>query len=105
MLRPAGGARFVQAGISTWWDPPVADREQMRDAARAVGDLLADRHGYRGAFGIDGVLTADGFRPHELNPRFSDGLNAIGRWLPHVPLSLLDSAVRSSGELDMTCVR
>ena len=32
------------------------------------------RLGYRGAFGIDGVLTADGFRPTEFNTRVSAGL-------------------------------
>ena len=50
-----------------------ADREAMRDAVRRVGAHLQRAHGYRGAFGIDGVLTADGFRPTELNTRMSAG--------------------------------
>ena len=49
----------------------------MRDAARRVGAHLQRAHGYRGAFGIDGVLTADGFRPTELNTRMSAGATAL----------------------------
>ena len=54
--------------------PAPADREAMRDAARRVGEHLRSAYGYRGAFGIDGVMTADGFRPTELNTRVSAGL-------------------------------
>jgi hypothetical protein len=49
----------------------------MRAAARRVGAHLQDDHGYRGAFGVDGVLTADGFRPTELNTRMSAGATAL----------------------------
>ena len=41
------------------------------------GAHLQRAHGYRGAFGIDGVLTADGFRPTELNTRMSAGASAV----------------------------
>ena len=101
MLRPAGGHRFVQAGISTWWDPTSAQRDEMRTAARRVGEALAGEHRYRGAFGIDGILTADGFRPHELNPRFSGGINTINKGTADVPLNLLDQTVRSGANLDV----
>lgn len=74
MLRKTGERRFVYGGLSTYWDPAPADREEMRALARRVGDHLQSAHGYRGAFGIDGVLTADGFRPTELNTRMSAGL-------------------------------
>ena len=67
ILRDAAGRQFVYGGLSTYWDPPPADREEMRDVARRVGEHLRAAYGYRGAFGIDGVLTADGFRPTELN--------------------------------------
>ncbi len=70
---------FVYGGLGTSWDPPAADREQMRDLARRTGEQLRDRVGYRGAFGIDGVLTVDGFRPTELNARLSGGLGAMAR--------------------------
>lgn len=99
MLRPVGGTGFVQAGISSWWDPSAAQRHQMRAAARATGEVLARVHGYRGAFGIDGILTAEGFRAHELNPRFSGGISALNKGVD-VPLNLLDQTVRSGVHLD-----
>lgn len=73
--------RFVYGGQGTSWDPPAEDRARMRDLARRTGELLRTRVGYRGGFGIDGVLTEDGFRPTELNPRFSAGLATLGRAL------------------------
>lgn len=80
---------FRMGGMSSWWDPSDADRSEMRDLVRRVGALLADRVGYRGGFGIDGVLTRDGFRPTELNPRFTGGLMTLARGMPAVPLELL----------------
>ncbi|MET1060818.1 MAG: hypothetical protein ABWX84_14555 [Nocardioides sp.] len=68
---------FTYGGLSTFWDPPAADREEMRDVARRVGEHLRTTRGYAGMFGIDGVLTADGFRPTELNPRMSAGAAAV----------------------------
>ena len=77
MLRDPVRREFVYGGLGTFWDPPEEDREQMRDAVRRVGAHLQQAHGYRGAFGIDGVLTADGFRPTELNTRMSAGVTTI----------------------------
>lgn len=77
MLRNVAGRRFVYGGLGTSWDPPPADRDEMRAAVRRVGAHLRSAHGYRGAFGIDGVLTADGFRPTELNTRMSAGATTI----------------------------
>jgi hypothetical protein len=77
-LRDAARRQFVYAGLGTYWDPPVHDREEMRETARRVGDHLAAAHGYRGAFGIDGVLGEDGFVPTELNTRMSAGATAVG---------------------------
>jgi hypothetical protein len=60
----------------------------MREVARRVGAYLARVEGYLGPYGVDGVLTVDGFRPTELNPRMSAGagvqLGAID-----LPLGLL----------------
>jgi hypothetical protein len=89
MLRRPAGNRFILGGMSTWWDPSDADREEMRDLVRRVGAILVDRVGYRGGFGIDGVMTRDGFRPTELNPRFTGGLMTLARSMPDVPLELL----------------
>jgi hypothetical protein len=71
------GRSFTYGGLSTYWDPPRADREEMRAVARRVGEHLRTTRGYAGAFGIDGVLTADGFRPTELNPRLSAGAATV----------------------------
>lgn len=75
------GRRFVYGGQGTTWDPPEEDRAQMRELVRRTGALLRERVGYRGGFGIDGILTCDGFRPTELNPRFSGGLGTLARGL------------------------
>ena len=74
IVRDVPGRRFLYGGLSTHWDPTPADRETMRDAARRVGEHLRSAYGYRGAFGIDGVMASDGFRPTELNSRVSAGL-------------------------------
>lgn len=77
-LRNVEHRRLVYGGLSSWWDPAPADREEMRHVARRVGEHLRSAYSYRGAFGIDGVLTADGFRPTELNTRMPAGLNVAG---------------------------
>jgi hypothetical protein len=72
-LRKVATREFVYGGLSSYWDPPNADRAEMRAVARRVGGWLQAEHDYRGAFGIDGVLTANGFRPTELNTRLAAG--------------------------------
>ncbi len=67
--------------------PAERVRDEMRDAARRVGEQLRDEVDFRGAFTLDGVATADGFRPTELNPRFGAGLMVITRGLDGVPLT------------------
>jgi hypothetical protein len=89
ILRDPARARFVVAGLGTLWDPPGQVRREMRAAARRVGELLSERYAYRGGFGVDGVATADGFRPTELNPRFSAGLSRLSRAAPDLQLELL----------------
>ena len=92
-LRRPGSGRLRYAGAATFWDPPAADREVMRDLARRVGDGLRERVGYRGAFTVDGVLAAEGFLPTELNPRLGAGLSIMTRDLPDLPVGLLDRAL------------
>lgn len=84
ILRRTDRPGFVYARAATFWTPPNEVVEEMRGAARSVGRELARSVGYRGAFGIDGVCTRDGFRPTELNPRFSVGhaLRAAAAELP-----------------------
>ncbi len=81
--------RFVYGGQGTFWDPPEVDREQMRELVRRTGEHLRDRVGYRGGFGIDGVLTKDGFRPTELNARMSAGLTSLARTVDVASFQLL----------------
>jgi hypothetical protein len=81
--------RFVYAGMGTTWSPPDADTGAMRDLARRLGRHLRDERDYRGAFGIDGVLTADGFRVTEVNSRFSGGLTRLHRAAPDAQLELV----------------
>jgi hypothetical protein len=91
VLRDRARGRFSYAGISTWWDPPAADRVSMRAAARRAGALLGSEFGFRGGFSLDGVLTEDGFLPTELNSRFSGGLARISRAVPELPMVLLQA--------------
>jgi hypothetical protein len=87
--------RFVYGGQGTTWDPPDADREQMRELVRRTGEHLRAEVGYRGAFGIDGVMTAAGFRPTEINTRFSGGLAALATGLDQDLLTMLQFACLS----------
>ena len=71
-------ARWPTAG---WAAPGTRRRRTARRCApppAAWARTCSATHGYRGAFGIDGVLTADGFRPTELNTRMSAGATALG---------------------------
>lgn len=86
------GRRFVYAGCATYWDPPDPIREQMRSVARATGAQLAVELDFRGTFTVDGVVSADGFWPTELNPRFGAGINAIAR-ATDLPILLVNDLV------------
>jgi hypothetical protein len=48
--------------------------------------------GYRGFFTVDGVLTVDGFRPTEINPRFGAGLLGLAAAMVDLSLPLLHRA-------------
>jgi hypothetical protein len=91
-LRAPTAPRLRYAGTSTVWDPEPADREAMRDVARRIGGALRAEVGYRAFFTVDGVLTAEGFRPTEVNPRFGAGLLGMRDALPDLPLPLLHRA-------------
>ena len=80
-------------GTSTIWDPPPDDREAMRGIAVRVGELLRAEVGYRGSFTIDGVMTAAGFLPTELNPRFGAGMFRFMPGCPELPLYFVDAAM------------
>lgn len=100
VLRPATGDRLFYAGCSTWFDPNPKDRETMRELARRVGIALRKRVGFRGSFGIDGVLAEEGFLPTELNPRLGAGVSTLAGALGDLPLILLCLAIAEGEELD-----
>ena len=74
-LRHADRRELRYTGVATFWDPSDDDRDDMRNAACRAGKTLRDEVSYRGLFTLDGVITADGFRPTELNPRGGAGLS------------------------------
>lgn len=100
VLRVAGTGRLQYAGAASWWDPPAADREALRAVARRTGAYLQRSFGYRGVFTVDGVLTADGFRPTELNPRFGAAMGVLCRGVPELPILMLHFAAIEGEALD-----
>ncbi len=99
VLRPAAGDRLHYAGCATAFDPLPDDRKAMRDLAYRVGAALRETVGYRGPFGIDGILAEDGYFPTELNARAG---GAMGRPLAQggLPLAPLCLAVTEGERLD-----
>lgn len=85
ILRTLDTPGFLYGRVGNLWSPSPDDAEAMRAAVRRVADVLSERVGYLGSFGIDGVLTRDGFRPTELNPRMSVG-SAIQWFASGLPL-------------------
>ncbi len=100
VFRRPGRGQFLYAGFATFWDPSDEDRQEMRAMARRVGEALRREVGYRGAFTVDGIITARGFLPTELNPRSGGAFAWLTRGEPEFPLSLLDKAVRHGCPVD-----
>jgi hypothetical protein len=92
-LRPPGASRLQYAGAGTWFDPPAADREQMRAAVRRLGALLQTDHGFAGTFTVDGIVGADGWVPTELNPRYGAGMGYASALYPDLAFGLLHQMV------------
>ncbi len=99
ILRKPGTRDLRYAGAATWWDAPPEGADEMRAAARRVGAHLRTAVGYRGAFSIDGLLTGDGFRPTELNPRYSIGLGLQMAQVEGMP-TLLNRTVIAGEDLE-----
>lgn len=100
VLRRPGQTTFRYAGAATFWDPPAADRAAMRALAKRVGAALREAVGFAGVFTIDGVMTAEGFRPTEINPRFGAALKIMAAGAGAPPMRLLDLMLRSGVALD-----
>ena len=95
------GNDLVYAGCATFWDPPDDVREHMRTVARRAGEQLAHEVDFRGTFTVDGVVTSNGFRPTELNPRFGAGINTIGR-ASMLPIVLLNDLIVAGHEIGLS---
>ncbi|MDH3247835.1 MAG: ATP-grasp domain-containing protein [Acidimicrobiia bacterium] len=100
IARRVDGSGFRYLGMATTWDPDPAQREVMRDAARHMGAFLDGLVRYRGPFSIDGVMTPDGFRPTELNPRMSAGFGIQAANVPDLRAGLLTRAL-VEGDIDV----
>jgi len=98
------GNDFVYAGCATFWDPPSSVRRQMRRVARLAGAQLADEVDFRGTFTVDGVVSADGFWPTELNPRFGAGINTIAR-ASGLPVLLLNELIAGGHDIGRSSVQ
>lgn len=82
VLRRATGNGLQYMRAATFWDPSDAGRQEMRRAAKRIGEYLRSTYDYRGAFTIDGVMTRDGFRPTELNPRVGAAMFMLHKGFP-----------------------
>ena len=93
-LRGARAPRLRFAGAGTIWDPPTSrPRRDPRRRAPRVGARLRDRVGFRGAYTVDGILSADGWVANECNPRFGAGLQYTRAASPGLALDLLHHVV------------
>jgi hypothetical protein len=99
VLRRVGRSDLFYAGMASTWDPPPAQRDDLRGLARRVGDHVRRTVGYRGVFTVDGVMTRDGFRPTELNPRFGAAAGILAS-AANIPLYLLHLAVVDRPDVD-----
>ena len=93
IARLGQGTGFRYLGMATTWDPDPEERAAMRAVARRMGVYLDELVGYRGPFSIDGVATAQGFRPTELNPRMSGGFGVQAATVPDLHVGLLTRAL------------
>lgn len=100
VLRKPESSEFFYAGTASFYDPAPADREDMRATAKKVGNALRDMVNFKGVFTIDGVMTKDGFRPTELNPRYGAGVMPLLKGLTDFPLELIAQTVISGSDSD-----
>ncbi|MFG3284428.1 hypothetical protein [Streptomyces sp. NPDC048111] len=105
LLRPheeivleARGA-LLSAGCSGHWVPGDPARRSLEDTALAVGAELRERHGYRGAFQLSGLLVGDGFLPWELGLRTGAGHALFEGGQPNLSTALLHAALVAGHDL------
>ena len=92
-LRAPSPPRLRYCGCATFFDLPSDQVAMMQAAVRRVGEYLRATVGYRGAFTMDRIASADGWVATECNPRFGAGLGYVDHVLPELTLKLLHYAV------------
>jgi len=70
--RPGQGS-FLCAGAV----PTLGDTSDLVAQTERIGAGLRERLGYRGGFSVDGILTASGFLPTDLNARLTSAMEAV----------------------------
>lgn len=104
-LRTGVGGKFRYAGCGSTYDPPAETRDQMRNLARRVGEWLRASVGYRGTFTLDGVATADGFLPTEINTRYGGAMGCLEDALPELPLALIQVALVAGHDVGVSSIQ
>jgi len=102
--RRQGQARFLYAGCASYYDPPARIREEMRNLARRVGERLRETVDYRGTFTLDGIATAEGFLPTEINTRYGAAMTCFEDALPRLPLALVQVALVAGHDLGVSSI-
>lgn len=102
--RRTESARFLYAGCASFYDPPAAIRDEMRNLARRVGEQLRASVGYRGTFTLDGVATSEGFRPTEVNTRYGGAMTCFEDALPQLPLALVQVALVAGHDIGISSI-
>ncbi|GAA3890823.1 hypothetical protein GCM10022243_64660 [Saccharothrix violaceirubra] len=102
--RRQGQARFLYAGCASHYDPPTRIREEMRNLARRVGERLRETVDYRGTFTLDGIATADGFLPTEINTRYGGAMVCFEDAVPQLPLALVQVALVAGHDLGVSSI-
>ncbi|MFV2110257.1 hypothetical protein [Micromonospora sp. LOL_015] len=71
-LPRTGQGSFLCAGAV----PTLGDTADLVAQTERIGAGLRERLGYRGGFSVDGILTASGFLPTDLNARLTSAMEA-----------------------------
>ena len=100
VVRGPEPGHFTYIGTGSTWEPPAEDVAAMRAIARAVGEVLARRRDFRGMFTVDGVMTVDGFRPTEINPRVGGAAGMLVGQIEGFPFELVQYALAEGSEVD-----
>jgi hypothetical protein len=93
---------FDYHGAATNWQPNLEIHEQMTQAVHLAATYLATHYQYLGVFTIDGIATAEGFFPTELNPRFGGAIGRMSAALPDLPLLTMHYATIEGHELGIS---